>query len=379
MENGRKLSRLVLVCAAGLLMGVASEPQPLAADAASLEVVPRVKPFDVSLTRGEPATVTLDVRNPGEAKVEVGTLHLCFGTSEPCANPTTPSPSLVYPKGVTLEKGQVTSVGIVFPAYEAVGDYRGELYLTGPQPGDQRKLLLSIPIRVNEMKGPTLSRAIAGWVAVALAALVLLLPLVFVDKKQGRGHRRRSFFITPIGEGGGEAPRYSISRFQVWLWTAVILSSYTFIFFTKGAIVAIPSTLIGLMGISVGSIVTATSIAVRKKDQNRDPGSPASSASGSTPDEQNWLASMLSENGSPSAMRLQMFAWTIAMTVFFVWQAVTTATLWDIPPSLLALMGVSHGGYLIDKGVGNGNPPAAGERGSQANAGAAVGAGGRAA
>ena len=70
----------------------------------------------------------------------------------------------------------------------------------------------------------------------------------------------------------------------------------------------------------------------------------------------NWFTNMLSDNGEPSLMRLQLFVWTFATAAFFLYQVWSTETLWDVPSSLLILMGISHGGYLVDKGASAPSP-----------------------
>jgi hypothetical protein len=68
---------------------------------------------------------------------------------------------------------------------------------------------------------------------------------------------------------------------------------------------------------------------------------------------------MLEEEGRPSLLRLQMFLWTIAALVIYIWQFVAAASaaditvgalgLQDIDPTLLFLMGLSQTGYLGSK------------------------------
>jgi hypothetical protein len=132
------------------------------------------------------------------------------------------------------------------------------------------------------------------------------------------------------------------------VWTLVIVFSYSYLFLHKGPEVLFPNSIWGLLGISVGSISAATILGKRKEE---DKGGGVASATLVPPVKVNWLADMLSDNGDPSLMRLQMFVWTIATAGLFLRQVWATETLWDIPSSLLILMGISHGGYLVDKGA----------------------------
>ena len=60
---------------------------------------------------------------------------------------------------------------------------------------------------------------------------------------------------------------------------------------------------------------------------------------------------MLSEKGQLSLMRLQMFGWTVVTGLRFIVHVFRTQQFWDVPVGLLVLMGISHAGYLGDKGV----------------------------
>jgi hypothetical protein len=326
---------------AGLLL-VASllcSPQGAAGQAAGLEQVRNATPFEVVLTRGEPGIATLQFRNPGAAPVEIDKVLFGFaGVDKDDAS--IPRPKVVYPTGPAIGQNQLVTIGVLFPAFRGARKYTGELYVTPKDPPQQAVLLASFSIRVEEAKGALLPRRIGGWIATALAAIVLLVPFGV------RLRDKRNFFQTP-GTGA-----YSVSRFQVWLWTAVIIFSYAFLFFTAGPNVEIPDSVLALMGISVGSITVATSIAVGRS--RTDVARPADD--NATPN-LSWLASMLSEDGEPSPMRLQMFVWTIAVVVFFVWRVFATGSLWDVPTSVLALMGISHGGYLVDKSSQKGMAP----------------------
>jgi hypothetical protein len=170
-------------------------------------------------------------------------------------------------------------------------------------------------------------------VALGFAVLVLLLT-VLVKSKEGV-----NFFQSPDGA-------VSVSKVQVWLWTMTIIFSYVYLFLWHGPPDKFPDSLWELMGISALSTGTARYIAV----VTGKPQQPAANVQQAIA-QQRWLASMLSDDGQPSMMRLQMFGWTLVTVFLFLMELHRHQALWDVPIQLVILMGISHAGYLADKGV----------------------------
>ena len=151
---------------------------------------------------------------------------------------------------------------------------------------------------------------------------------------------------------------YSLSNVQLILWTGTVLGSYIGLAMIKGNFLSdIPANLLALMGVSSGSFVTA--VAIRDSQQKRTPLkevrnvrqklAPAS------------LKDLLTSEEDPnnySLAKLQMLSWTIvslAIFVYVVFQNMSsrTPTLPDVGPTLLTLMGISHGAYLVNKNSDN--------------------------
>lgn len=175
-------------------------------------------------------------------------------------------------------------------------------------------------------------------IAVGFLVVVLLLTLL-VKSKDGF-----NFFQSPDGA-------VSVSKAQVWMWTMTLIFSYVYLFLWHGPPEKFPDSLWELMGISALSTGTARYIAaVAGKTQ------PPTEETKATIAKQNWLVSMLSDDGQPSMMRLQMFGWTLATVFLFLMYLQKNQTLWDVPNALVILMGISHAGYLGDKGVAAAKP-----------------------
>lgn len=336
---------LQLTWAAPLFLMAALSPR--AALGSGLEVVPAPDPNQgvFELVRGEARTFRIEVRNGDAEALAVASL---FYRSDEGQSASVSPPSAIGLDGISLAPGQATTVALVVPAHPVVASYSGGLYLkpqTGPDPAQP---FYRFTIKVHEAAGDPLSRKKAGWLASLLAGLVLVLTLYV--RGRAAGGEKVNFFQSPSGV-------YSVSRFQVWLWTVVIIFSYGYLFLSQGTSPAFPDSIWALLGISMASIGAATSLAARRPPApggapTPQPPATSEAAIQSPPPQQNPVVSMLSEKGTPSIMRLQMIAWTIAAVVFFVKHVYSTGLLWDVPANLLILMGISHGGYLADKAAG---------------------------
>ena len=171
-------------------------------------------------------------------------------------------------------------------------------------------------------------------IAMGILVVVLILTVV-VGRKDGM-----NFFQSPDGA-------VSVSRAQVWMWTMAIIFAYVYLFLWHGPPDRFPDSLWELMGISALSTGVAKYIAVVSGKPDQPP----------SPDlkvriqKQSWWVSMLSDDGQPSMMRLQMFGWTVVTIFLFLMYVHRSQALWDVPTTLVILMGISHVGYLGDKGA----------------------------
>jgi hypothetical protein len=179
------------------------------------------------------------------------------------------------------------------------------------------------------------------WWSFGVAMLFLLVVLVLtVRVKSDKGI---NFFQSPDCS-------VSVSKVQIWMWTMAIIFSYVYLFLWHGPPCDFPSSLWELMGISALSTGAARYISAVTGDKLPTPEAQA------TIDKQNWVVSMLSDDGQPSMMRLQMFGWTLVSVFLFLMFLHKEQKLWDVPQTLVILMGISHAGYLGDKGAAAAKP-----------------------
>jgi hypothetical protein len=164
-----------------------------------------------------------------------------------------------------------------------------------------------------------------------------------------------------------ERGRYSLNHFQFVLWTVVILSLFSGMFFgrlvhgvTNPLDIQIPAQLLGLFGIVAGSAVTATTVK-RTKDTTRGE---AIAASGGADWSPRLTQIFLVEEGAfaDNAIdigKFQAFIVTIVFAVAYVALAAHTIgtaaspqamdALPGFPTAFLTVLGISQGAYVTAK------------------------------
>ncbi|MFZ5812722.1 MAG: hypothetical protein ACOY4F_11810 [Thermodesulfobacteriota bacterium] len=142
---------------------------------------------------------------------------------------------------------------------------------------------------------------------------------------------------------------YSLSKLQALLWTVVVVWSYVFLALGKGVLTgeaAIPNfnaSLLGLLGISYGGLITAKGLG------NTHPKNDLAVT-------QQKLSDFFSENNEISLTRLQLFVFTLVGVGIYIFYSFTPdffdTGLPDIPTTLNGLFLVSQGGYIGGKLTG---------------------------
>jgi len=141
---------------------------------------------------------------------------------------------------------------------------------------------------------------------------------------------------------------YSLSRFQAFIWTVTLFASYLYIslcygLLKDGEIPEFNMSLLGLMGISYGSLLSANHLSYKNpKNEIRDrkPG----------------FADLIMQNGSIDITRFQMFSFTIltvGLYIFNLYNADILMGMPDIPTTLHGLLLSSQAGYLGGKVTGD--------------------------
>ena len=83
------------------------------------------------------------------------------------------------------------------------------------------------------------------------AAVAVMVVAVIVGLAKGKG------VLGVLIDGRG---KYSLSRLQIMLWTALVMGGYFGVALPKLGFVSIPAEVLGLLGITLGSTVVSTAI-----------------------------------------------------------------------------------------------------------------------
>lgn len=164
-----------------------------------------------------------------------------------------------------------------------------------------------------------------GWVALGLMAGLLalfVLLVVMTNILRRRGDKCKD-----------DCP-FSLSRFQMAVWTFVIAGCLLAIWLITGDLM-VPDSALVLMGISAATGLGAIMIG--------DP--PAQPGSGKFSLHQ-FLIDILSDKGGVSFHRFQLLVFTAVSVLVFISQAIDELAMPELPASLLLLMGISSGLYL---------------------------------
>lgn len=196
-----------------------------------------------------------------------------------------------------------------------------------------------------------------GWVLAIWAGAALLI-IAFAVVTSVLGHSSNIL----IDDRG----RYSLTRFQIVLWTIVVLSLICGV--AGGRLFAnepdvlgfvIPNEVLGLLGISVGSTVLATAMKIGKSSTHAD--RIAANPHGA---KASFWEMLMTEEGAAAnkaidITKFQNFIFTIVLVLAYVTLAISEicaqhspAGITSLPtfsPTFLMLLGISHAGYLGGK------------------------------
>lgn len=163
--------------------------------------------------------------------------------------------------------------------------------------------------------------------------------------------------------------QYSLGRFQMAFWFSLVIMSFLFIWLITDAYDIITPSILGLIGISVGTSLSAAVI-----DDSKDRAlieetkvlQQKQADAATTPTEkaqlldkirgnirqlkpkesQGFLKDILEDANGISFHRLQMLVWTVVLGVLFVYTVWKKLSMPDFDATLLALQGLTAGTYL---------------------------------
>lgn len=174
---------------------------------------------------------------------------------------------------------------------------------------------------------------------------------------------------TPLGILIDSRGRYSLTHLQLVLWTVTLVSLIAGVFIGRltsnirdALDFSIPAQVLGLLGISVGSAVSATAIKATKDTTSPERVAASRPGDGSSDATRPRLAQVfLSEEGTFAnnvidITKFQNFCFTIVLLAAYIAQAVSAITdstlvntLPTLNPTFLTLLGISHAAYVAGK------------------------------
>lgn len=207
----------------------------------------------------------------------------------------------------------------------------------------------------------------------AISAFILLLLVAWVGYKAEFEALAKKHTISGVLIDVRE--RYSLNRLQLVMWTVLILSTFLGLLFSNlisdpSKALAIPSQLLGLMGISVASATVAGAVKDYKNATRPDKiaggegflktsktrasvtSTTQETATGQAP---SFVQVFLEEEGSLgenrviSVTKFQNFVFTLALGVIYVVLAVKAGGYPVLDEKVLWLIGISHTGYIGGK------------------------------
>ena len=180
-----------------------------------------------------------------------------------------------------------------------------------------------------------------------IAVIIYVLLFILVLSKMGSSKK-----LGLLGIIVDERGKYSLSRFQALAWTFLIGGAYIGIAFETLAFSYIDDGLLALMGVSLGAAVVSQAIKTYKIDTQKTVKT-AEPNQTITPK----LIDMLSEEEEGFENRLslgkfQMLVWTFISLSIYTIILLTSDNITTLPAiksTMVLLMGISQGTYLIHK------------------------------
>lgn len=242
-----------------------------------------------------------------------------------------------------------------------------------------------------------ITRAKKNWFYGCAIGLLLYFAGLFVLARKSNVLKDNAFDARSIGiQFNPTYNHYSLGKFQMAFWFSLVLVSYLFIWLITGATDIISAGVLGLIGISAGTALSAVVINNSKSTellkqtvelqtresgfQQEIEGIDAEIASlpnadhtsfilskkviedklkqvqieisknilALTPNKksQGFMLDVLSDENGVSFHRLQMFVWTLVLGLLFVHSVWTRLSMLEFSATLLALQGLTAGTYL---------------------------------
>jgi hypothetical protein len=298
------------------------EPLPPAATAAWLDA------GALPVTRGG-RTLQVELHAPGwtQSDLAAEAFQACFYRAE--GEPSAESPMVSL---VGVQDSQATLSVLVPEGFDQLAEFYSpaQLQIFGPASGilsDQESVYIGNPVY-------------AFIVSVLVVSGLLVMVAHFLPSDVTVGGVLRKLFSFTIGMDG----QPSLSLFQVYIWTALVLVGMFYVFFMSGDLLNISQQVLVLVGLAGVGSISARWI------------SAGAGGKGSATSVGFW--GMFVVDGKPDLLRLQLFLFTVAIWIYVAARVFYEQEFPELDPNVLLLMGISNGVYVGGKWAVTGDPTA---------------------
>ena len=185
------------------------------------------------------------------------------------------------------------------------------------------------------------------FVAFILSIVFVLLVLFFIAKKlstPNKGFVNKGFVMKILSFAVGVHGRVSLSLFQIYIWTLLVLTGMAYVFLMSGDLLNVSQQVLILLGLSGVGSIGARWIAVGAVSDVVGRGA--------------RFFDMLLVEGRPDLHRLQLFLFTIAIWFYVAVRVFYEQAFPELTTNVLLLMGISNGVYMGGKWAVQGDPAA---------------------
>lgn len=180
---------------------------------------------------------------------------------------------------------------------------------------------------------------IAFFVSIVLALGILYL-LAWLAEHRTETKPAQAWTLSRLFVGVDGKP--SLSLFQIYLWTGLVVAGMVYVFCMSGNLLNISPQVLTLLGLAGLSTVSARLV--------------STTAATPPPDTKPGFWGMFVVNGKPDLLRLQMFLFTLVIWAYVAARLYYEQAFPQLEANVLMLMGISNGVYIGAKWVGTGDP-----------------------
>lgn len=135
------------------------------------------------------------------------------------------------------------------------------------------------------------------------------------------------------------AKPYSFSRTQLMWWSLIIIASYSHYYGIKNEVVTLHSSLLVILGISLGTSAIARVIDTTEISNNVNRHQDHNTG-------KNFLFNILSDKDGVSIHRFQALLFNVIFGIIFITHFLTNEKFYEFSELELALLGISSSGYI---------------------------------